>query len=326
MNDNVLAWLAGRDTGLSSRSIVAVMERDLTVLAMNGNRIEYPRDPSDLGRCIRLLDIEPSYRNRLGQMSHYGVQWAALGSHWDELEALYRAEEPSGRAPKCGARMIELLYPDVRQVQNAIKYANITIGRDVYIDSLGHYHFMVMSNKLKIDHFSDGFERITHPPEYLELETKRQIAALLKSGEAKFYEHDRDGNRRYTELRYRNPDMEAWYTEQYANPTVSYLSLPLELRLLHILVMKDYWLFGTGEGKYRDIHLIAYLSDDVALVVESIPATKVDKLMSHLKCVRQGTNVQRQKFRLWIADNAPESHRVYEHFKHWDKEGRNDDK
>lgn len=111
MNNNVLAWLAGGDTGLSSRSIVAVMERNPVVHATNGNRVEYPRDPDDLGRCIWLLDLEPSYRTRLREMSAYGWQWAVLVEHWNELETLYREEEPSGRAPKCGARMMELLYP-----------------------------------------------------------------------------------------------------------------------------------------------------------------------------------------------------------------------
>jgi hypothetical protein len=94
---------------MSSRAILAWMERDLTVAAMNGNRMEYPRDPADLGRCIRLLDIEPSYRTRIGEMAQVSPQWARLVAKWAKLEALYREEEPTGYAPKCGKLMQELI-------------------------------------------------------------------------------------------------------------------------------------------------------------------------------------------------------------------------
>lgn len=111
LSAKILNWLASYDTGMSSLSIVAWMECDLTVAAMNHNEMRHPLDPADLGRCIRLLDIEPSYRQRIGEMAGVSPQWCALVAHWDELEILYREEEPSGRAPKCYARMRELLDP-----------------------------------------------------------------------------------------------------------------------------------------------------------------------------------------------------------------------
>jgi hypothetical protein len=112
LKEHLLKWLAGRDTGLSSRFILAYMERDTTVSAMDGFEINYPHDPSDLGRCIRLMDIEPTYRTRIMEMAHLCPEWAAMASHWSELEALYREElaEDTGRAERTYYRMFELIH------------------------------------------------------------------------------------------------------------------------------------------------------------------------------------------------------------------------
>lgn len=111
MKVELLAWLAGDDTGLSSRALLAHMESNELVLIANGRfGMSYPHDPADLGRCIRLMDIEPTYRSRILEMSRYSQQWAQLAAHWDELEALYHEEVPThwGKAPRTYARMVEL--------------------------------------------------------------------------------------------------------------------------------------------------------------------------------------------------------------------------
>ena len=95
MNDAVVNWIASaHDTGISSRTIVAYMERSSPALAaaLLQGRSGHPRDPSDLGRCIRLLDIAPEYRARLPEMANLGPEWAALVTHWDELEGLYSTD------------------------------------------------------------------------------------------------------------------------------------------------------------------------------------------------------------------------------------------
>lgn len=94
------------DTGTSSRAIVARMEGSELD---NHGFSSHPSDPSDLGRCIRLLDKIPEYRERLLEMCDVSITWAMLVTHWDELEAFYREEESSGKAPKCYARMQELI-------------------------------------------------------------------------------------------------------------------------------------------------------------------------------------------------------------------------
>lgn len=112
MNTEILAWLRSGDTGMSSLTIAAVMEQDATIAAMNRGHGSHPLDPSDLGRCLRLLDIVPSYRQNLQVMKSVSPQWNVLITHWEELEALYREELPSGVAQKCYRRMYDLLHPD----------------------------------------------------------------------------------------------------------------------------------------------------------------------------------------------------------------------
>jgi hypothetical protein len=99
-------WLAGGDTGISSKTIWSVM----TGRAFDDARWHpsIPHDPSDFGRCHRLLEQFPTWRERLGEVAAQHRSWTKLVEAWDELTALYVEEFPSGRAPKLYARMQEL--------------------------------------------------------------------------------------------------------------------------------------------------------------------------------------------------------------------------
>lgn len=111
ITQKLLEWLASDDTGLSSRAILAHLTGDPVVAAMNKYHWDYPRDPSDFGRCVRLLDIEPSFRACIGEMANICPEWAALATHWGELEALYSEElaEGTGKSPRLYKRMRELI-------------------------------------------------------------------------------------------------------------------------------------------------------------------------------------------------------------------------
>jgi hypothetical protein len=78
-------WLVSGDTGLSSESIAMHM----LGWACRGN---YPHDPSDLGRCLRLLAIFPEWQCRIGEMAVYGPEWAEIARRWPELSALMAGE------------------------------------------------------------------------------------------------------------------------------------------------------------------------------------------------------------------------------------------
>lgn len=95
-------WLEGPDTGMSSRTLGAVLS------GQGAFDKSYPLDPADFGRCHRLLQAIPGWRQRVGEMKGVTPEWTALAAHWDELEALYLEESPTGTCPKLYARMREL--------------------------------------------------------------------------------------------------------------------------------------------------------------------------------------------------------------------------
>ncbi len=110
-----LGWIVSRDTGLSS---VAIWSNMTGVKPEDG--WHYPSDPADLGRCLRLLKLIPTWRKRLPEMSRRDPCWRALVKHWDELEKLIANEVgidwSKGRsAPRTYKRMKEILDPIERR-------------------------------------------------------------------------------------------------------------------------------------------------------------------------------------------------------------------
>lgn len=83
-------WLLGRDTGSSSMAIFAHM---VGFNSPPGGRRwwDAPSDPSDLGRCLRLLDLFPEWKPRMPEMANRSPYWAELIKHWEEIVASYDA-------------------------------------------------------------------------------------------------------------------------------------------------------------------------------------------------------------------------------------------
>ena len=81
----VISWLLSDDTGASSLSICA---------HMLGEPCEgyAPSDCSDLGRCLRLLDLVPEWTPRLHEMATYGPDWKGLIDQWEQIVHLYHNE------------------------------------------------------------------------------------------------------------------------------------------------------------------------------------------------------------------------------------------
>lgn len=98
-----IAWLTNGDTGISSKTIWSVMMN--RSIGDRYFRPSVPSDPSDFGRCYRLLKVMPSWRARLGEVAAQYPEWAGLVAAWDELTALYEEELPKGTAPKLYQRM-----------------------------------------------------------------------------------------------------------------------------------------------------------------------------------------------------------------------------
>jgi hypothetical protein len=102
------AWLHGPDTGQSSKTLCYALAGHLADAKREGN---YPYDGADFGRCHRLLAAIPGWRARIGEAREISATWARLADAWDELEALYLEELPTGRCPRLHARISELTRP-----------------------------------------------------------------------------------------------------------------------------------------------------------------------------------------------------------------------
>lgn len=44
-----------------------------------------PSDPSDLGRCLRLLERIPEWKSRISEMANAGGEWPTFSERWDEM-------------------------------------------------------------------------------------------------------------------------------------------------------------------------------------------------------------------------------------------------
>lgn len=84
-----LQWVVGSDTGISSKTIWAVM---LGAVQGEARWPTYgtPADPDDFGRCYRLLELIPEWRGRLHEVAERFPDWAPLVENWEELEELFR--------------------------------------------------------------------------------------------------------------------------------------------------------------------------------------------------------------------------------------------
>lgn len=93
-------WFCARDTGMSSLTIAAALGgRDAAIYASGACSsfgFRPPYDTSDVGRCVRLLDLAAAngedWRVRLGEVVAVCPEWAPLVSRWAEIEAAYRED------------------------------------------------------------------------------------------------------------------------------------------------------------------------------------------------------------------------------------------
>lgn len=97
--DDVAAWIATGERGLSSEAIVG----HLTGLRLNQRQreVSVPYDPDDLRRCVLMLEACPSVRAHFDEMRTASPTWARLVDAWPELIATLDREVPGwrGRAP-----------------------------------------------------------------------------------------------------------------------------------------------------------------------------------------------------------------------------------
>lgn len=97
MNPKALAWITSDDTGISSKTIWAVM---MGAVADDG-RYGRPYDGDDFGRCHRLLELIPEWKSRLGEVATRFPEWAPIVREWPQIEAAYLADIKDNGGRSC---------------------------------------------------------------------------------------------------------------------------------------------------------------------------------------------------------------------------------
>jgi hypothetical protein len=80
-------WARGRDTGISSGTIYSVITGNPSPCRSHG----IPHDPSDFGRCYRLLELFPAWKHRLGAVAAAYPAWKPFVREWYKLTEMYEA-------------------------------------------------------------------------------------------------------------------------------------------------------------------------------------------------------------------------------------------
>ncbi|OOF86732.1 hypothetical protein BKG93_02405 [Rodentibacter ratti] len=124
MQKEIIQWLADDEgVGLSSKCMAFVIGFGVVPRGKN-----YPHDPSDLARCIKLLERIPEMNNHLYKMKQVSPIWENLVEHWAELEQLFNEEKGSIRCTKTYQLMKHLTKDDANVVFSASGFS-IRVGR-----------------------------------------------------------------------------------------------------------------------------------------------------------------------------------------------------
>lgn len=75
--------IVGSDTGLSSKTMRAYF------IWVDGFHINHPRDPSDFGRCYRLLEAVPERKYRVWELRKLSKTWENFSDNRDKLTVMY---------------------------------------------------------------------------------------------------------------------------------------------------------------------------------------------------------------------------------------------
>lgn len=92
----LMTWWRSGDTGRSSETIACILSGRQAVAEETARELTAPWDTSDVGRCIRLLDLAAAHgedwRGRLAEVATAVPRWRPLVPRWAEIEAAYHAD------------------------------------------------------------------------------------------------------------------------------------------------------------------------------------------------------------------------------------------
>lgn len=102
----ILKWYMFGHTGTSSETMAAVY----LGYKPKYTHHNYPHDPADLNRCIKLLESCPEVRESFPRIAEISPRWGAIIKEWDAVVSMFHEEAgedwcKSKSAPKTYARM-----------------------------------------------------------------------------------------------------------------------------------------------------------------------------------------------------------------------------
>lgn len=101
----IIEWMFCGGTGISSETMAAIA---LGVEMKGSFGFDAPHDPSDFGRCYRLVKDVPEIKLAFSEISKKVPKFAGILSSWDELCGLYERDLSLGRSPELYERIKEL--------------------------------------------------------------------------------------------------------------------------------------------------------------------------------------------------------------------------
>lgn len=91
----IIQWLFNENTGISSETMAAIA---LGTKRGDSFGQDAPHDPSDFGRCYRLVLAVPEIIDVFPVIAKSVPKFAGILKHWDELCALYERDLPTGKS------------------------------------------------------------------------------------------------------------------------------------------------------------------------------------------------------------------------------------
>lgn len=82
----ILDWYATGEKGISSETMASC------AIGRKYHRPCHPLDPSDLNRCIKLVDTAPEVKLAFPDIAKLSPEWKTVIDHWDELREMFIAE------------------------------------------------------------------------------------------------------------------------------------------------------------------------------------------------------------------------------------------
>jgi hypothetical protein len=98
-------WIADRDTGVSSETMLAIA---MGAKKSKVSRFDAPHDPSDFGRCYRLVKAVPEIRTEFGRIGRIVPTFKLILENWDELCPIFERDQSVGTSPDLYRRIKEL--------------------------------------------------------------------------------------------------------------------------------------------------------------------------------------------------------------------------